>query len=341
VAPAIATQFRVAAAADARGSTELFARAPDGNLMHGTLTGGAWSGWTVLPGGKAYTGVPAVTAGAGGQLVVLARTDEGKLAELWQAAPGSGSWHGPVTLGTQLISSDPSVVAWPDGHLEVFARLSSGDLGYAGQTGTAGGGSWAGWTSLHGSLASPPAAAMHSGGQPYVFALASGGGLVYYSYQDGAWAGPSALPGGHSYTGVPAVGTNLDGRLEVFMRTSAGTIEHIWQRSGAPGWGGPLVLFSGVVSDPAVFSANGGRLEVFAAAANGHIIHTWQLHPVAGTAWNRSVSLGGSAAGAPAVIRPAGRSELFVRTPSGTITFEQLDKPVGAWSGWASLSGSF
>jgi tRNA A-37 threonylcarbamoyl transferase component Bud32 len=361
--PAVATQFRVAAAADAMGSTELFARAPDGSLMHGTLTSGtlasgtlasgtlasgtlasgAWSGWTVLPGGKVYSGVPAVTAEANGQLVVLARTDDGKLAELWQATPGSGSWDGPVTLGAQLIGSDPTVTALPDGHLEAFVRLSDASLGYVVQTSTTtGGGSWSGWTSLHGSLASPPVATMHAGGQPYVFALASSGALVYYTYQDGAWSGPSALPGGDSFTGVPAVGANPDGRLEVFMRTSAGTIEHIWQQPGTPGrWGGPFPLISGAVSNPAVFSANGGRLEVFAEGAGGHIIHTWQLNPVAGTAWNRQVSLGGSPAGAPTVIRPAGRSELFVRTSSGTIGFDHLDKPIGTWSGWSSLNGSF
>jgi hypothetical protein len=210
------------------------------------------------------------------------------------------------------------------------------------QTGTAGGGTWSGWASLGGTLASAPVAAMHSGGRPYVFALASGGALVHYTYQDGAWAGPRVLPGGHSFTGVPAVGTNLDGRLEVFMRTSAGTIEHMWQQPRAPGrWGGPLVLIADAVSNPAVFSANGGRLEVFAAAANGQIIHTWQLHPVAGTAWNRPVSLGGSAAGAPEVIRPVGRSELFVRSPSGMIAYDHLYMPIGTWSGWSSLGGSF
>jgi hypothetical protein len=183
---------------------------------------------------------------------------------------------------------------------------------------------------------------MHPGGQPYVFALATGDALVDYTYQDGAWAGPSVLPGGHSFTGVPAVGTNLDGRLEVFALTSAGTIEHVWQQPGAPGrWGGPLVLISNTVSNPAVFSANGGRLEVFAAAASGQIIHTWQLHPVAGTAWNRPVSLGGSATGAPEVIRPAGRSELFVRSSGGMIASDHLYKPVGTWSGWSSLGGSF
>ncbi|HXL92691.1 MAG TPA: protein kinase [Streptosporangiaceae bacterium] len=342
LAPAVATQFRVAAAADAGGSTELFARATDGTLMDDTLTGGVWSGWIVLPGGKVYSGVPAVTSGAAGQLVVLARTDDGKLAELWQATPGSRSWGGPVTLGAQLISSDPSVIAGPDGHLEAFARLSDGSLGYVTQTSTAGGGTWSGLTSLGGTLASPPVAAMHPGGQQYVFALASGGALVYYSYQDGAWAGPRVLPGGHSFTGVPAVGTNLDGRLEVFARTSAGTIEHVWQQPGAAGrWGGPLVLISNAVSNPAVFSANGGRLEVFAAAASGQIIHTWQLHPVAGTGWNRPVSLGGSAAGAPEVIRPAGRSELFVRSRGGMIAFDHLYMPIGTWSGWSGLGGSF
>jgi hypothetical protein len=331
--PAVATQFRVTAVADPQGNTELFARAPDGSLMRQTVPDG---NWTSLPGGNQYTGVPAVVVGPGSRLVVFARTSSGTLAELRQGS--GGSWEAPVSVGTENISSDPSVDALPGGQLDVFARLSDGSLGCIVWSG----GTWSGWTSLGGSLGSAPVAALDSAGQPEIFAIASDGTLVRYYHGNGGWTGPSVLPGRHIYTGVPAVGQNLDGRLEVFARTTSGTIEHVWQQPGATQvWGGPLPLITDAVSNPAVMSVNGGRLELFAATANGHLRHTWQLKPVAGTGWNRSESLGGTSSGAPEAIRVGGKSELFERVSGGAIDFDHLDTPTGTWTGWSSLNGSF
>jgi hypothetical protein len=331
--PAVATQFRVTAVADPQGSTELFAQAPDGSLMRQTVPDG---NWTPLPGGNQYTGVPAVVVGPGSRLVVFARTSSGTLAELLQGS--GGSWEAPVSVGTKNISSDPSVDALPGGQLEAFARLSDGSLGCIVRSGS----TWSGWTSLGGSLGSAPVAALDSAGQPEIFAIASDGALVRYYRGNGGWTGPSVLPGRHIYTGVPAVGRNLDGRLEVFARTTSGTIEHVWQQPGATqNWGGPLPLITDAVSNPAVMSVNGGRLELFAATANGQLRHTWQLKPVAGSGWNRSESLGGTSSGAPEVIRVDGKSELFERVSGGAIDFDHLDTPTGTWTGWSSLNGSF
>jgi hypothetical protein len=331
--PPVTTQFRVTAVAGPQGSTELFARAPDGSLMQRTVPDGSW---TALPSGKQYTGVPAVVAGPGGQPDVFARTSSGTLAELRQDS--DGSWEAPVSVSTGDISSDPSVQALPGGQLEAFARLYDGSLGYTVQSGS----TWSAWMSLGGSLAGPPVAALDSAGQPEVFAIASDGALVRYYHGSGGWTGPGVLPGRHVYTGVPAVGRNLDGRLEVFARTKSGTIEHVWQQPGAPQeWGGPLPLITGAVSNPAVMSVNGGRLELFAAAANGQLWHTWQLRPVAGAGWSRTESLGGTSSGAPEVIRVDGKSELFERVPGGTIGYDHLDTPTGTWAGWSSLNGSF
>jgi hypothetical protein len=336
-------QFRVAAAVNPDGTKELVAVGRNGNLMQDRLVNRSWSGWSAIPGGQGFTGIPAVATGADGRLVIFARTTGRHVAELWQSAPGAQSWQGPATLGTERVSSDPAVVSMPNGHLEVFARLGDGTLGAVSQLSTTDFGRWSGWTSLGGTLGGPPVTAVNANGQPEIFALARNGGLIHDPYRNGSWAGWSALPGGQAFTGIPAVGRNADGRLELFARTKSGAIEHVWQVPGGSGrWDGAPVLIGNVASDPAVFSANEGRLEIFAVTANGTMMHTWQLQPVAGSAWNQPATLAGnSAGGAPTAIRVNGLSQLFARGPDGKIGYDHLNGATGAWSGWSSLGGTF
>jgi serine/threonine protein kinase len=346
----VTEQFRVAAVVVGGGS-ELFAQGRDDSLRTGSVSGGSWSGWTSLPGGTIFAGVPAVASSPAG-LFVFDRTTSGSLEYLWQATPGSGRWKGPVTLGSTLVSSDPSVVTWPDGRIQVFARLGSGAIGTdvlrtAGGQATA----WQVWRSLGGDLAGPPVAAMDSTGHPQVFGLAPDGSLqvdamtgpVTGAYPVGQWTGWRQLPGGRGeWTGLPAVGRNKDGRLEVFARTRADVIEHVWQAPGSPAsWGGPQPLIPGGAGDPSVFSTKGGRLEVFVTALDGTVRHTWQNWPVAGTNWAAPQSLGGSSDAALTPLAVGQGSELFARA-GGTIRYDHLLNPgMGSWLGWSGLGGSF
>ena len=341
--PPVTEQFRVAAASNSDGSTELVARAQAGALMQDHLANGAWSGWIPLPGGLDFTGVPAIATGAQGRLVVFARTVGGNLVALWQQSPGSRSWNGPKQLGTTAVTSDPTAVTWSDGHIQVFARLGDGALGAASQLNAASFADWSAWQPLGGHLGSAPVAALNQDGSPEVFAVGSDHTLVHDYWLNGAWAGVSALPGGKTFTGVPAVGRDEDGRLELFARTSSGTIENMWQNSAGSGpWDGPAAIpISNPISDPAVMSVNGGRLELFAVVANGTMEHTWQKDPNGASGWNSPASLSGSAVDAPAVIRVNGISELFAKGPDGKVGYDHLDHPVGTWSGWSGLAGAF
>lgn len=339
-------EFRVAAAVNADQTPELVAVAKNGSLMQDHFVNGSWSGWHALPGGTGLTGIPAVARGADGRLVIFARTTGGEVAEFWQSTPGAQSWHEPAKPGPTQISSDPAVVTWPDGHLEVFARLRDGHVGALSQLTAADLGRWSDWTSLGGSLGGPPVAALNANGQPEIFALGPDGSMLHDPYRNGTWAGWATLPGGPMFTGVPAVGSDADGRLELFARTKSGVIEHLWQLAGGSGGSGTWAvatpaLIGNVASDPAVFSANGGRLEIFAVAANEKMMHTWQLQPNADTAWNQPASLVGRSAGAPTAIRVNGISRLFARGPDGKVGYDHLDAPVGTWSGWSSLGGTF
>jgi Protein kinase domain len=337
--PTIAAEFRVAAVVTSDGSPELLARARDGSLLQDLSANGKWPGWTALPGGQVYVGVPAVATDADGQIVVFARTASGKLVYLRQTAPDG--WEGPLTLGDTEVTSNPAVVTWPDKHLEVFARQADGSLGETSQLSATDPGNWSGWSTLHGNLGSAPVAALDSQGRPYVFALAQDGALIYDMDEPSGWSGWAALPGGSAFTGQPAVGTNLDGRLEVFARTRSGAVEHVWQ---APGdltrWDGPQVLISGATGDPAVFSTSSHRLELFAQGAGGTLVHTWQIQPAAGTGWVRPASLAENSDSAPAPLLVSNVEELFTRTPGGAIATE-ANPGAGAWSGWSELGGTF
>lgn len=334
--------FRVAAAVNADGTPELFARAQDGSLMSARDEAGLWSRWTALPGGQVYTGVPAVARAGDGRLAVFAREKNGTLAELLQTAPESGSWDSPVELSSVIIGSSPTVVAWPDGHLEVFALLDHGHLGYIWQRGTTAGASWSGWASLGGSLAGPPAAALDSTGHPEVVAVATNLHLVHDYYANGSWAGWRPLPGGPLFAGVPAIGMNQDGRLEVFARSTDGDLLHVWQQSQNPTqWGGPFrIVENALTSDPAVYNANGHRLEAFAADQHKGVSHSFQTSPAAGAGWTSWQSLGGSASSAPATLLTPSLAEIFVQARDGAIQYNRWTAAHG-WSGWKSLGGSF
>lgn len=338
----VTEQFRVAAVT-AAGGTELFARGRDGSLRTNRLAGESWSGWSSLPGGTAYAGVPAVASTPAGQVIVFDRTTDGNLVYLWQDGPGSRSWHGPVVLGSTLVSSDPSVVTWPDGHLQVFARLAHGVIGTDAQQAAGSAGGWQGWQSLGGNLAGPPVAAMDETGHPQVFGLAPDGGLLANANEGGQWTGWRPLPGTDQFTGLPAVGHNADGRLELFARTRSGAIEHVWQQAGhLADWGGPGTLFSQATGDPSVFSTKGGRMEVFVTAPDGTVQHTWQDTPLAGAPWVRPQSLQGNSDAALTPLRVGAASELFARTAAGAIDYDYLlTSGAGSWSGWDGLGGSF
>jgi serine/threonine protein kinase len=342
VPPAVAEQFRVAAALNADNSPELLAVAKNGGLAADHFAGGAWQGWQQLPGGTVFAGVPAAALAKDGRLMVFARTTSGLTDYFYQASPNSAAWNGPVQLGDRQITSAPAVIAWPDGHLQVFARLPDGTLGQASQLSASSETGWSHWSSLSGHLAGPPVVALDDTGHPQVFALGPDGGLGVDAYANGQWQGWRALPGGKAYTGMPSVGMNQDGRLEVFARTASGTIDHVWQDPGNQAhWGGPLALFENAASDPGVFNTKGGRMEVFVQAPDGTIEHSWQFQPVAGTGWAHPQSLQGSSDGAPVPIWVGTESELFTRTPSGAIQWDHLVDEQAGWTGWSGLGGSF
>jgi serine/threonine protein kinase len=345
--PPVGQRFRVAAAANADGSPEVVARKGNDTLIAARFIHGSWSAWTTLPGGPAYTGVPALAPAKDGRLVVFARAKTGQVAEIWQTSPGSASWQGPVPLGTTITRSSPAVVAWPDGHLEVFALLSDAHVGYMSQSSTSGAGTWTGWTSLGGPVAGPPAVALDATGHPQVFAATAGRLLVHDYYLNGNWAGWALAPGHSRYVGVPGIATNADGRLEVFARSTNGDLLHLWQlsRTGTR-WAGPgRLVVNGCSTDPAVLSGingeHGGRLEAFCMDSTFglSVFHTVQLSPKAGTPWSPWQSLKGSSDGAVTALQTPTITEILTRTASGAFAYETWTAQHG-WSGWSMLPNS-
>jgi hypothetical protein len=315
--------------------------------MAARITNGSWSAWTALPGGPAYTGYPAVATAEDGRLIVFARAATGQVAELWQASPGSASWHGPVSLGPTITHSSPAAVTWPDGHLEVFALLSDAHVGYVSQSSTSGGGTWTGWSSLGGPVTGPPAVALDSTGHPQVFAATAGRLLAHDYYLNGHWAGWVLAPGKARYVGVPGIAADADGRLEVFARSTNGDLLHVWQLPGTGiRWGGPgLLVENGCSTDPAVFSGingeHGGHLEAFCMDSKFgfSVFHTVQRSPKPGTPWSAWQSLKGSSDGAVTALQTPTITGILARTASGALAYESWTAQHG-WSSWSTFPNS-
>jgi hypothetical protein len=112
------------------GRLDVFARGPNGELLHEYSDNGGWS-----PNGMAgplevvgtgLAGDPAVVSWGKGRLDVFARSSNGELLHKYFDNGGWGS-SGLEVVGTGL-AGDPAVVSWGPGRLDVFARGPNGEL---------------------------------------------------------------------------------------------------------------------------------------------------------------------------------------------------------------------
>jgi hypothetical protein len=101
----------------------VFARAPDGSLLHREYGGRAWSSWVGFGGGS--LGAPAAVSRSAGVLNVYARgTDETLYTRSWTAAAGWGAWV-QLDASARLSSAPAGASDGPD-HEWVVARIGGG-----------------------------------------------------------------------------------------------------------------------------------------------------------------------------------------------------------------------
>jgi hypothetical protein len=178
-------------------------------------------------------------------------------------------------------------------------------------------------------------------GSPVLLARARDGALMADRFASGSWSGWIPLPGGHVYTGIPAVLKGRgDGRLFVVARTTSGKLALLWQpASGRGAWDGPVALGSErTSSDPAMVAWPDGHLEVFARLADGSLGTASQSGAAVTSGWSGWSSLGGSLAGAPAVaLDSRGDPQIFAVSSDGSLMRKYFEN--GKWQSWDTLRG--
>ena len=181
------------------------------------------------------------------------------------------------------------------------------------------------------------AAALTAGNSPELFAVAKNGTLEADAYAGGTWGGWQPLPGGSTFTGVPAAALAKDGRLMVFARGTTGVTEYFYQSGG--NWTGPVRLGDRpVTSSPAVVAWPDGHLEVFARLADGTLGQAAQRGTASTAGWSGWTSLGGHLAGPPQVaLDGSGDPQVFALGPNGGLGVDAYAN--GGWQGWRALPG--
>ena len=125
-------------------STDVFARASDGNIYQDTWNGTAWAGWSLLgatPAGNASN--PAATTWGTTNEQVYERGRDGNIYQIIWNGSTWGSW---TSLGAPSPGgvADPTAVSRTSNYVDVFTRATDGNIYQKTWNGT----TWSSWTSL-------------------------------------------------------------------------------------------------------------------------------------------------------------------------------------------------
>ena len=125
-------------------STDIFARAADGNIYQDSWNGSSWSGWSMLgatPAGNASS--PAVANWGTSNLQIYERGRDGNIYQIVWNGTAWGSW---TNLGAPTPGgvSDPTAVSRTNNYTDLFTRATDGNIYQS----TWNGSIWSAWTSV-------------------------------------------------------------------------------------------------------------------------------------------------------------------------------------------------
>ena len=186
----------------------LFVCSQGGELWHGHINDGVWSGWARMQGN--WTGNVAAVSSQYGISLFARGTDK----QLYTRRLTGGKWGAWTALGGTPHSA-PTAVTHTSG-VYVFIRNSDEAIWYRKYAG-----SWGGWHTLHGNCTGDPAAGVDAAG-PYVFVRGSDGRAWANHLSGGSWSGFKALNG--SLNTSPTVVSDTSG-VYLFVR---GTDAALW-----------------------------------------------------------------------------------------------------------------
>jgi hypothetical protein len=247
-----------AAASQANGRLDVFARGPGNALWYRSWNAGQWGAWQSL--GGTLTSAPGAVSWSAGRLDVFIRGTDNALWHRWWDGNSWGAWE---SLGGGLTSG-PAASSWSAGRLDVFVRGTDNALWHKWW----GGNSWSGWESQGGSLASDPGAVSWASNRIDVFAKQSDSQLAHRWWDGQRWNGWETFGG--SLTSGPDVASAASAQLDVFSVAANGRLQH---RAYAGRWGDWLALSGTWASDPGVASQRNGSVDVFEQGTDGQLWH--------------------------------------------------------------------
>ncbi len=238
---------------------DVFAKAPDGTLLHEWFDGITWSGWENL--GGMLVGDPVAVSWAPNRIDVFATGVDGGLRHRWWDGV---QWAGWENLGGQL-SSGPAVASWAANRLDVFARGTDNQLWHKWWTGTV----WSGWENLGGALVGNPAAVSWGPNRIDIFARGTDDQLYHRLFDATHWSGWEPL-GGVLASG-PAVASWVANRLDVFVNGTDTQLWHKWWDGTA--WRGYEPLGGVLTSAPGAVSWAANQIDVFVRGTDNQLWH--------------------------------------------------------------------
>jgi streptogramin lyase len=321
----------VATGVSADGRLELFARDPNGGLIHRwqTAPDGPWSAWHWM--GVFVAAAPAVAPSADGRLELWATDLNGALIHSRQVER-NGIWSAWWWTGI-FSQGAPSAAAAPDGRLEIFTTDPNGALMHSWQLEPSGPWSTWWWTGAF-TRSAPSLGAVN--GRLEMFAVGLNGALIRSGQiaANGPWTSWSWL--GVAVTDAPAVTQDRNGQLLLLVPGLAGEV--IWFRMRNAGEFERLALvpaFADLRLDrsPAAAPSPDGDSHLVAAETSGRVVHLWYDSNLG--RW-RSEAIPGATADSVVAAGEANRSiAVFATEPAGgLVATHQSDPAAPAFDPW-------
>jgi hypothetical protein len=274
-----------------------------------------------------------VGTNADGRLEAFYIADNGHIAHVWQAEPGSATWRGNIDLGGDTATS-LAVHTDADGRLELFYIGTDENLYHNYQN--APNGSWHGQARLEGK-AKQLAVGKNADGRLELF-YAGTNNDVFHQYQktaNGDWSAQERLPG---LAKQLAVASDHDGALQIAY---VGMNDHIYENyenavNSSDSWHGEEEI--GGRAKQLRFSHHAdGNLVLFYIGDNNKLFHNYQTSD---HHWSGEVALGGEALQIATGVDKDGRLELFYIGTDTKLYRNAQTKADGGWEGQSDL-GSY
>jgi hypothetical protein len=236
--------------------------------------------YTVISGGNAFTGQPAITQLSDGRLQIFAQKLDGDIWSITQKDPGGSVWNDWADLGGSM-AAPASVAKLGDGTVVLFATDADGKLWAYSQSGSV-----PFWRNLGAQNLTPGTVqAVVVQGGIRVFGVTTGGAIKTIQYFNDSSLSAWADLGGVGLNGTPSVVLRPGFVSQVFVRGADGVIQTKLQgQDGAwPADWQPLTAAVSAGAPAAIMDPSLSRIAVAYKGTDNEIYLDWETATAADT----------------------------------------------------------